>query len=297
MGPGDCLMSRDMWGSGDPMEDVAQAWVMPRYVHVSASDEVILTTYRDMIGTDLKKLMDQTRLAVLGERKDRDAMKSRKVNGVWTGGTAAERHDQAVNIDKSERCYTWGQSFQVLKKLVGPSVGSKVHEHDYNTHHEMRRDTLNVGSCRARIRQKLKFYIQAAAQLGIAALESGPEKISKQLRTHSSNMGMPRLGYHDNYGFSTFQGNIASTKRASELACEHSSDSMCVLMLKQSWKASEFTNDLGPLAEMHIDRNDHPGGYTCMITYSDLADDDHPGWFMLAELGVAISTSSWIASQ
>ncbi len=97
-----------------------------------------------MIGTDLKDLMEKTRLALLGKREDRDRKKSRKVNGVWTGGTAAERDDQAVNIDKSERCYTWGQSFQVLRKLVGPSAGSKVHEHDYTDYHEMRRDSLNV---------------------------------------------------------------------------------------------------------------------------------------------------------
>ena len=58
-----------------------------------------------------------------------------------------------------------------------------------------------------------------------------------------------------------------------------------------SHTATEFKTDLGPLAEMHIDKNDHPGGYTCMITHSDLAPDDHPGWFMLAELGVAISES------
>lgn len=89
--------------------------------------------------------MDKTRLALLGERADRDRLKSRKVDGVWRGGTAMERHDQAVNIDKSQRCYTWGQSFQVLRKLVGPSAGSKAHEHQYNSHHEMRRDSLNVG--------------------------------------------------------------------------------------------------------------------------------------------------------
>ncbi len=52
--------------------------------------------------------------------------------------------------------------------------------------------------------------------------------------------------------------------------------------------ASEFQDDLGPLAGMHVDEHDSPGGYTCMITFSDLDQDDHPGWFMLAEVGAAI---------
>ncbi len=30
LGPGDCVIARDMWGSGDELNDVAQVWVMPR---------------------------------------------------------------------------------------------------------------------------------------------------------------------------------------------------------------------------------------------------------------------------
>ncbi len=61
--------------------------------------------------------------------------------------------------------------------------------------------------------------VQVAARLGISALECGPQNVSKNLRYHSSNIAMPRLGYDGNYAFSTFQINIASTKRASDVAC------------------------------------------------------------------------------
>lgn len=29
---GDYIFARDMWGSGDPLDDVAQAWIAPEYV-------------------------------------------------------------------------------------------------------------------------------------------------------------------------------------------------------------------------------------------------------------------------
>ncbi len=144
MEPGDCIMARDIWGSGDELDDSAQAWILPRCVNCVFEAVHLLTFHREAIATDLVELMNKTRLAMLGERKDRDRTKPRKVDGVWHGGTAAERHDQAVNIDKADRCYTWGQSFQVLRKLVGPSAGSKVYQHSYNEHHELRRDSLNV---------------------------------------------------------------------------------------------------------------------------------------------------------
>ncbi len=81
----------------------------------------------------------------------------------------------------------------------------------------------------ARLKESAHYVQQAAARLGIAALEYGPEKVGKAIRAQTDNVGMPRLGYEGNYAFSTFQTNIASTKRASDSACMWSFTCVCTL--------------------------------------------------------------------
>ena len=126
----------------------------------------------------------------------------------------------------------------------------------------------------------------------MAALQSGPAKITQKLEKQASNINMPRIGFEGNPAFSTVQVNVASTKEASEQAGAQCLGLQCALRdTHKSSLASQFEEDLGPLAAMHIDPNDSPGGYTCMITLSHVALEDDPGWFMLAELGVAISTT------
>ena len=46
--------------------------------------------------------------------------------------------------------------------------------------------------------------------------------------------------------------------------------------------------EFGNFGGKHIDDNDCPGGITSMITYSDLDDDDHPGYFLIGDLGLAV---------
>lgn len=46
--------------------------------------------------------------------------------------------------------------------------------------------------------------------------------------------------------------------------------------------------DLGSFGGKHLDHNDSEGGYTSMITYSDLAEDDDPGYFIVLDLGIAV---------
>ena len=50
--------------------------------------------------------------------------------------------------------------------------------------------------------------------------------------------------------------------------------------------------DLGAFGGMHVDNKDSVGGYTSMITYSDLAKGEHPGYFILGDLGAAVRKSS-----
>ena len=48
--------------------------------------------------------------------------------------------------------------------------------------------------------------------------------------------------------------------------------------------------DFGNFGGKHVDHNDSPGGFTSMITYGDIADDEDPGVFIVGDLGVAIGT-------
>ena len=46
--------------------------------------------------------------------------------------------------------------------------------------------------------------------------------------------------------------------------------------------------DFGSFGGKHIDEHDCEGGITSMITYSDLDEDDDPGYFIVGDLGVAV---------
>ena len=45
--------------------------------------------------------------------------------------------------------------------------------------------------------------------------------------------------------------------------------------------------DFGSFGGKHVDEHDSPGGFTSMITYGDTAPDEHPGMFIVGDLGVA----------
>ena len=53
-----------------------------------------------------------------------------------------------------------------------------------------------------------------------------------------------------------------------------------------------FKSDLGGFGEPHIDCHDSPGGWTVMISKSDLAPGERPGWFIVADLGAVIGKST-----
>ena len=47
---------------------------------------------------------------------------------------------------------------------------------------------------------------------------------------------------------------------------------------------------MGSFAGKHVDNRDSEGGYTSMATYSDVADDEDAGVFMVGDLGVVVGT-------
>lgn len=53
---------------------------------------------------------------------------------------------------------------------------------------------------------------------------------------------------------------------------------------------NNFKEDLGAFGGKHKDEHDSSGGVTTMITFSDLYRSDHPGYFIVGDFGVAIST-------
>lgn len=88
--------------------------------------------------------MDRARDAALGKPEDRDLQKARlDDNGVWGGGVRFEHSRLAVNVEGADRCYTLGQSYQVQRKLTGPSAGAKV-DGDILNHHKIRQTVLQV---------------------------------------------------------------------------------------------------------------------------------------------------------
>ncbi|RDX41183.1 hypothetical protein OH76DRAFT_1489674 [Lentinus brumalis] len=208
-----------------------------------------------LIPGEYQKAMDDAREAALGPREDRTPDKPTLVDGVYQGGTLWERHRRAVHVSTSERCYTLVQSYQAPRNLVGPSAGVKIAMDEEPDDHILLREKI----------------IKAAMPLAIACLEAGCDKICHALKVQAEVTNLPRVGYEGNYAFPTAQFNISSTKLADALALP------------------QLKIDLGGFGGKHIDDNDSAGGVTCMITYSDLDESDHPGYFMVGDLGVAIA--------
>ncbi|RPD67773.1 hypothetical protein L226DRAFT_527648 [Lentinus tigrinus ALCF2SS1-7] len=52
--------------------------------------------------------------------------------------------------------------------------------------------------------------------------------------------------------------------------------------------------DLRNFRGKHKDENDSPGGVTCMVSYGDLHPTDHPGYFIINDLGVAICLKDFV---
>lgn len=89
------------------------------------------------------------------------------------------------------------------------------------------------------------------------------------------------------------QLNIASARPADALASARSFAHLCTQLTDLS-SDEAFRKDLGQFAGKHIDFRDNPGGITTMISMHKLAADEDPGYFMIAELGVAIGESSYL---
>ena len=54
---------------------------------------------------------------------------------------------------------------------------------------------------------------------------------------------------------------------------------------------------LGSFGGKHLDEHDCSGGITSMITFSDIAGDEHPGFFIVGDLGVAVCTYDILSSR
>ncbi|RPD54153.1 hypothetical protein L227DRAFT_512088, partial [Lentinus tigrinus ALCF2SS1-6] len=199
-----------------------------------------------------RKEMDTVRDKALGPPSERGVHKaSLDEHGVWGEGIAFERSLLAANVTGAQRCYTLGQSYQVQRKLTGPSVGAKIDDEILN-HHSLRQSIL-----------------KASAQVGIATLEAGDQDTAKVLRRQADCINLPRLGYAGNYAFPTMQLNVAATQ-------------------KGNGGSGSLKNELGGFGIPHADQNDSPGGLTVVIANSDLSPGVEPGFFLLVELGVAV---------
>ncbi|KAI0744320.1 hypothetical protein C8Q80DRAFT_1272880 [Daedaleopsis nitida] len=212
-------------------------------------------TPKGKITRELHAGVHNTREAALGDRKMRTATKPHKrLDGTYEGGTPFESHDHLEPVANSQRCYTLAQSYQVQRNTVGPTAAVKI---------AMGQEP----SAHLRLREQI---IQAAAPLAIASLEVAPHEISDALKLQADVTNLPRIGFDNNYAFPTMQLNLAPVQRADTQA------------------SSRMQKDLGNFGGKHLDHNDSEGGYTSMITYSDLAEDDDPGYFIVLDLGIAV---------
>ena len=148
LAPGDFIIARDMWGDGDEIHDVVQAFIAPRSVdsrHPSHLDAECLLDVSDVLNEEDIRVLTDVRDRILGNREDRSPDKAQFVDGQWTGGIAWERSEFAQCIGHSERCYTLAQSYQHQRNLVSPTAGAKVVDPSKPTaHHDMRSDAIQV---------------------------------------------------------------------------------------------------------------------------------------------------------
>lgn len=124
--------------------------------------------------------------------------------------------------------------------------------------------------------------------MAITALEAAPDEISFALKRQAEVTNMPRVGYDGNYAYPTMQANFAASQRSSALAC--TCHSLSSYPLSDAPTVSHLKKDFGSFGGKHVDENDCPGGFTCMITYSDVAPGEHPGMFIVGDLGVFVGT-------
>ncbi|KAI0705690.1 hypothetical protein C8Q76DRAFT_801423 [Earliella scabrosa] len=232
--------------------------ILCRNIHGSKQEEddvlQMWVTANGIITADFRKQMKQARDNALGPREERSATKPTKVDGEYDGGAAFERDDSALNVRNAPRCYTLAQSYQVQRNIVGPAAGAKISMGDPPSDHLLLR----------------KEILEAAAPLAIAALESSPPEFATAMRRQADVTNLPRVGFDGNYAFPTFQANFAATQEADEDAL------------------ARMQADFGSFGGKHIDEHDCEGGITSMITYSDLDEDDDPGYFIVGDLGVAV---------
>ena len=80
---------------------------------------------------------------ILGDREDRSSEKASIVDSEYRGGILWERSPHARNIEKSSRCYSLSQSYEIPRNLASPAVGTKARDEE-SFHQETRKKTVRV---------------------------------------------------------------------------------------------------------------------------------------------------------
>lgn len=90
--------------------------------------------------------MERVRDAILGPREEMTAEKPKwnEKKQKWTGGTAFERDDRAVNLVNGPRCYPLSISYQVPKGMDAPTKGRKVYGRTMDDHVKLTKEILRV---------------------------------------------------------------------------------------------------------------------------------------------------------
>ena len=146
--PGDAIFVRDKFGSGDPHDDVLQAYVADKYVTYALHSPSVQpdSVYSRVLSQPQLTRLRAARDSALGPRNERTPDKPAKSSSA-KGGTRWERDCDAepVGSDKKHsRAYTLGYSYENQPKMAAPSVGCKIRDGEVSEHQLIRKELIDV---------------------------------------------------------------------------------------------------------------------------------------------------------
>ena len=225
---------------------------------------------------------------LLGPREMRTPECPTQSNGVWSGGVAWERHEDAVTVREDGRCYTVAQSFEGPARITCVTAAAKTYDGELGDHGRIRK-RLNTVSSTVYLCY-ISYTLQVAGRVVVDAMAQAPSHIRERLQIQHQLMNIDPLGSSETVGCYNDQLNVAPAARHG--FGEHTAF-MVIYCADYSHhiSAGDLHESLGFFGGKHKDQHDSIGGYTCMTAISDLPDDYHAGVFHCLELGIFIVPS------
>ncbi|KAM5537732.1 hypothetical protein V8D89_008603 [Ganoderma adspersum] len=170
-------------------------------------------------------------------------------------GIEWERHDLVKSINTNEWAYPITLLFEQQRNLVGPCVGTKIHD-DITAHNQMRAET-------------------AAADVGMCTLDAAPPELRQAANLQADLLNIAPVRNMRNTAFLFMQMNVVSTQPAG----------------KGDQKIKE---ELSKFGGKHVDGHNSDTGVICMVMDSDINEDlEEWGYFFICHVGITIELHSF----